>query len=244
VAHYATASKSPNDRGQQKPSRAGRALRPRRFTTPSSSTDHATLRYVTSPPSRPLKGMEGGRALPSKPALTGANTPHWPHKDQGDNSQTPSLSHAAPTRQHRISGVNGYETHHPNTDRQDTRMTPPTTGWDPCQGSRLETFLAGEVPRPQRSGLLPSSPREDQANDDPGWLPTTGMTPWETWRRQQRPRWMSYCSGQLTNHHCGYSAAMASTVAPCQPLAQHGRKTMMRATPWQTLEEDVACKLS
>jgi len=73
--------------------------------------------------------------------LTRASTLHWPHKDRGgDNHHGIVRRHPCATPHQQDSTVqqcNKYETHRPNTNRQDARTIPPTTGWDPWQGSRL-----------------------------------------------------------------------------------------------------------
>jgi hypothetical protein len=73
-------------------------------------------------------------------ALTRAGMLHWPHKERGAaitlvrSDTIPVPRRTNETTPH--SGGNGYEAHRPNTDPQDARTIPATTGWDPWQGSR------------------------------------------------------------------------------------------------------------
>ena len=46
------------------------------------------------------------------------------------------------------------------------------------------------------------------------------------------------------NHHRGYSATMANTVAPHHILPQHGQKTMTIAMTEHASEDGIACKPS
>ena len=74
------------------------------------------------------------------------------------SSQTPSLCHAAPMRQHRTTTATGKKpTIRIRIDRTRVRSHPL---WDGIRdkGLYLETSLAGGEPRPQRSGSWPSAP--------------------------------------------------------------------------------------
>jgi hypothetical protein len=130
-------AKSPNNRGQAKPSTLDQALRPRSSTTPSSHLSHTTLERCTTSPSWPLEG-QGGIELSWA-------YPLWQEQQCRTNlartegiAITSAWSDAIPvprrTDEPTLHGSNnGYDTHHPNTDRQDACMIPPTTGWDPWQ---------------------------------------------------------------------------------------------------------------
>jgi hypothetical protein len=54
----------------------------------------------------PPEEIERGRASASEPALTGASTPHWPHKDQGNNS------HLSTVRRQPCATLHGRRQHH------------------------------------------------------------------------------------------------------------------------------------
>jgi hypothetical protein len=139
---------------------------------------------------------------------------------------------------------NGYATHRPNTDRHDAHMTPPTTGWDPWQGS---------WPR-----------------DLPDWrkalTPTIGVValsfmkrPGERWPRAAtyygydapgNPETTSKTTKDVTLHRATdepspwLQCCHASTVASRQTLLRRGHKTMTTTTPRRASEDGVACKPS
>jgi hypothetical protein len=86
-------------------------------------------------PSRPL-GRTGRSSVSHNACSDKSRHADWPHKEVPSirSDAIPVPRHTDETTPH--NGGNGYKTHRPNTEQQDTRTIPPTIGWDPWRGSR------------------------------------------------------------------------------------------------------------
>jgi hypothetical protein len=146
---------------------------------------------MTSPPSQPLGEMGRDRGMPSTPALTRADTPHWPCKDRGDSSPlSPVKHHPCAMQREQDNTVERRRlvrqpTVQTRPDKTDVRLHPL---WD---GARWRPWLLRPT-KPTRPwpGAQDRGRRLHKRQDDqrPRAATNSSTMPREIRRRWRRPR--------------------------------------------------------
>ena len=139
---------------------------------------------------------------------------------------------------------NGYDTHHPNTDRVDACTIPPTMGWDPRQGTQRKGHPDLQNAPTLMIGVVVLGPAKQPSDRRPRAATHFGYDDPRNQETMTKAKRTLRCTGQLMNRHRGYSATTAGNVAPRHILPQHGQKTMMIAMTGRAPEDGIACKPS